>query len=317
MRTTFIETLVECAREDPSIWLLCGDLGYSVLEKFATAYPERYVNVGVAEQNMASMAGGLAMTGKIVLTYSIGNFGTLRCYEQIRNDICYHDANVKVIAVGGGLAYAGQGYTHHAVEELAALRALPNMTVIAPADPAETRAAVKWMLKHPHPVYLRLGKAGEPVLHKNPPRFEPGKMIPMREGKDALLISTGGMLETALKVADALAAKGKNASVASSPFVKPFDSAFVRDHAANVKLIATIEEHAPYGGLADAAAAAMADMDGARARLLPFNVPELLLKGIAGEHAELRARAGLSAEDITQRVLDNLSSIPSPLMGEG
>src|SRR5688572_20999864 len=111
MRTTFIETVVECARSDRNIWLLCGDLGYSVLEKFAKEFPERYINVGVSEQNMASMAGGLAMTGRTVITYTIGNFGTLRCYEQIRNDICYHDANVKVIAVGGGLAYGGQGYT--------------------------------------------------------------------------------------------------------------------------------------------------------------------------------------------------------------
>jgi len=306
MRTTFIETVVECAREDKNIWLLCGDLGYSVLEKFSKEFPERFINVGVSEQNMASMAGGLAMTGRTVITYSIGNFGTLRCYEQIRNDICYHDANVKVIAVGGGLAYGGQGYTHHAVEELAALRALPNMTVIAPADPVEAKLATRWMLKHPHPVYLRLGKAGEPVLHKNPPVFEPGHIIPMQDGKDILLISTGGMLETALQVAAKLKEEGISAAVASSPFVKPFDAKWVQAQAIKVAVIATLEEHAPYGGLADAVGAALASMRGARARLLPFNVPESILKGIAGEQSELRARAGLAPEMIAKRITDNL-----------
>lgn len=306
MRTTFIETLVECARTDPNIWLLCGDLGYSVLEKFAQEFPERYINVGVAEQNMASMAGGLAMTGRTVITYSIGNFGTLRCYEQIRNDICYHDANVKVIAVGGGLAYAGQGYTHHAVEELAALRALPNMTVIAPADPVETKLATRWMLSHPHPVYLRLGKAGEPVLHPNAPDFAPGHIIPMQDGRDVLLISTGGMLESTLRVAALLKDKGISVGVASSPFVKPFDAKWVQAQATKIPLICTLEEHAPYGGLADAVGMSLASMVGARARLLPFNVPESVLKGIAGEHAQLRARAGLSPETVTQRIIDNL-----------
>ena len=305
MRTRFIETLVECAAADKRIWLLCGDLGYSVLERFSNAFPDRYINAGISEQNMASMAAGLALTGRIAVTYSIGNFGTLRCFEQIRNDICYHDANVKIIAVGGGLAYGGQGYTHHAVEEIAALRALPNLTVIAPADPVETELATRWMLSHPHPCYLRLGKAGEPILHKTPPTFEPGRIIPMREGKDITLISTGGMLATALDVAEKLRAHNIDAAVASSPFVKPFDNGWVQNQTA--PYIATLEEHAPYGGLADSVAAALASMRGARAQLLPFNVPEGILKGIAGEQSDLRARAGLSADIIVQRIVKHIA----------
>ena len=305
MRTRFIETLTECAAADKRIWLMCGDLGYSVLERFSNAFPDRYINAGISEQNMASMAAGLALTGRIVITYSIGNFGTLRCFEQIRNDICYHDANVKIIAVGGGLAYGGQGYTHHAVEEIAALRALPNMTVIAPADPIEAELATRWMLSHPHPCYLRLGKAGEPILHKTPPIFEPGRIIPMRTGKDITLISTGGMLATALDVAEKLRAKNIDAAVASSPFVKPFDNAWVQNQ--TTPYIATLEEHAPYGGLADSVAAALASMRGARAQLLPFNVPEGILKGIAGEQSDLRARAGLSAEKIAERIIKYLT----------
>jgi len=231
----------------------------------------------------------------------------LRCFEQIRNDICYHDANVKIIAVGGGLAYGGQGYTHHAVEEIAASRALPNMTVIAPADPVETQLATRWMLSHPHPCYLRLGKAGEPVLHKTAPNFEHGRIIPMQEGKGIMLVSTGGMLATALEVAEKLRAKNIEAGVVSCPFVKPFDNAWIQKQAAQTKWIATLEEHTPYGGLADSVAAALATMSGARAQLLAFNVPEGVLKGIAGTQSELRARAGLSADTIAQRISQKLT----------
>src|SRR5438874_9377638 len=143
MRTAFVDTLCELAERDDRIWLLCGDLGYSILERFADRFPERYVNVGVAEQNMTGVAAGLALCGKVVFTYSIANFPVMRCLEQIRNDVCYHDANVKVVAVGGGFAYGALGMTHHATEDLAVLRALPRMTVVAPGDPVETDAAVR------------------------------------------------------------------------------------------------------------------------------------------------------------------------------
>jgi hypothetical protein len=143
MRTAFLETLVRLARHDERIWLLTGDLGYSVLEGFAREFPERFVNAGVAEQNLTGVAAGLALSGKIVFTYSIANFPTLRCLEQIRNDVCYHRANVKVVAVGGGLAYGSQGYTHFGVEDLAVMRALPYMTVVAPGDPVEARLATE------------------------------------------------------------------------------------------------------------------------------------------------------------------------------
>lgn len=307
MRNSFIDTVVECARNDERIWLLCGDLGYSVLEKFSNEFPERFINVGVAEQNMASMAAGLAMTGRIVITYSIGNFGTLRCYEQIRNDICYHDANVKIIAIGGGIVYGGHGYTHHAVEDIAALRALPNMTVIAPADPVEAKLATRWMLSHPHPCYLRLEKAGEPVLHQTIPTFEAGRMISMQEGRDIVLIATGSMLATALEVARKLKEKGISAGVASSPFIKPFDDAYVQAQALKLPWIATLEEHSPFGGLADCTAAALASMGGARAQLLSFNVAEGILKGVSGDHLQLRARAGLSPDSIFQSIVKRMS----------
>src|SRR5262249_54572532 len=161
----FINTLCTLAGQDERVWLLTADLGYSVLERFAARFPDRYVNVGVAEQNLIGIAAGLARCGKVPFVYSIANFPTLRCLEQIRNDVCYHEGNVKVVAVGGGLAYGAQGYTHHGVEDLAVLRVLPGMTVVAPGDPVETRLVTEAIARHPGPCYLRLGKDREPILH--------------------------------------------------------------------------------------------------------------------------------------------------------
>ncbi len=302
MRTTFIKALLECAAADERIWLLCGDLGYSVLEPFIQQYPQRFINVGVAEQNMTGIAGGLAMTGRKVVCYSIGNFTTLRCYEQIRNDVCYHNGDVKVVSVGGGLAYGSQGYTHHAVEDLAVMRALPNMTVLAPGDPVEVDFVTRWMMRHDGPCYLRLGKAGEPKLHAADASFAPGKIVAMRPGKDLLLLSTGGMLPTALQVADALAAAGVAAAVASCPFVKPLDTAWLAQQAARYPWIATLEEHSRFGGLADAVGGCLATQPQPVARLLPFAVPELALKGVGGTQQELLQRIGLDAASITAAI---------------
>ncbi|HVY62009.1 MAG TPA: transketolase, partial [Planctomycetota bacterium] len=181
MRNAFIAALLAEAERDPRVWLLNGDLGYSVLEPFARRFPERYLNVGVAEQNMTGIAAGLALSGKVVFTYSIANFPTMRCLEQIRNDCCYHRADVKVVAVGGGLAYSAQGYTHHGVEDLAIMRALPNMTVIAPADPTEARWAAGAVVATPGPCYVRLARGGEPVVNPAGAALEVGKAAVLRE----------------------------------------------------------------------------------------------------------------------------------------
>ena len=160
MRTTFINTLLELADEDDRIYLLCGDLGYSVLEPFFERFPDRFINVGVAEQNMIGIAAGLAQSGYVVFCYSIANFPTLRCLEQIRNDVCYHDCNVNIVSVGGGVAYGAQGYSHHAVEDLAVMRALPNMVVAAPGDPLEVRSLTCALVNHPGPGFFAPGQGG-------------------------------------------------------------------------------------------------------------------------------------------------------------
>lgn len=176
--------------------LLVGDLGFGVVTEFAKRFPGQFVNVGVAEQNMAGIATGLALSGKIVFTYSIANFPILRCLEQLRNDVCYHKANVVSVSVGCGFSYGALGMTHHGTEDIAIMRSLPYMTTIAPGDPVETKAATAEAAKGIGPVYLRLGRAGEPIVHGADVQWELGKAIRVREGKDVTLISTGAMLKT-------------------------------------------------------------------------------------------------------------------------
>jgi transketolase len=310
VRTTFIETLCEIAAEDERVWLLNGDLGYSVLERFSARFPSRSVNVGVAEQNMTGVAAGLAFCDKIVFTYSIANFPTLRCLEQIRNDVCYHNLNVKVVAVGGGLAYGAQGYTHHAIEDLAIMRSLPNMSVIAPGDPEETRAAVRAAVETPGPCYLRLGKAGEPAVHTKPPAFTRGKAIKIRDGEEAAILSTGGMLKTAADAVALCAAQGRNVALYSMPWVKPLDEELVRELSRRVPLVVTVEEARASGGLGGAVAEVLAGERGTRARLLRLGfedeqISDVLLHTIHTQEGA-RARLSLDAAGLASRVLENL-----------
>ena len=200
MRTAFIETLLELARQDPRIVLITGDLGFGVVTPFMAELPQQFVNAGVAEQNMTGLAAGMALSGKIVFAYSIANFPVIRPLEQIRNDVCYHNANVRIMAVGGGMAYGSLGLAH-ATEDIALMRALPNMMVVAPGDPVEARLAVRGLIAYQGPAYLRLGRADEPVVHQVTPQFELGKAITVRQGRDVTLIATGGMLYNAIGAA--------------------------------------------------------------------------------------------------------------------
>ena len=292
MRTTFINTLSELAATDERIWLLTGDLGFSVLEAFHAQFPNRSVNVGVAEQNLTGVAAGLASCGKIVFTYSIANFPTIRCLEQIRNDACYNELPVKIVSVGGGFAYGPQGYTHHGLEDLAVMRALPNMTVVAPGDPIETELATRAVCARPGPCYLRLGKAREPVVHHDRPAFAIGQAIRLRDGRDVTLISTGGMLADVMKVAEELAREHKlEARVLSMHTLKPLDEDAVRQAARETGGIVTVEEHSVTGGLGSAVAEVLATMAGARVRFRKVGVPDQLHHQI-GSQTYLRSVCG-------------------------
>lgn len=175
MRNAFIDELVRLARQNPSIVLIVGDLGYSVVEPFAEEFPERFINAGVAEQNMMGLAAGMASEGCHVFVYSIANFPTFRCAEQIRNDVAYHNLPVTIVAVGGGLSYGALGYSHHAVQDYALIRAMPNMLIASPGDPMEVRGCLRYLIDNPQPSYLRLNKAGEIFLHKEVPILSPGQ----------------------------------------------------------------------------------------------------------------------------------------------
>lgn len=261
MRTAFIKSLFEMAQHDERVMLVVGDLGFGVVTDFMEQLPRQFVNAGVAEQNMTGLAAGLALSGKIVFTYSIANFPVLRCLEQIRNDICYHNANVRVVAVGGGMAYGALGISHHATEDLAIMRALPNLLVVAPGDPTETRLAVQSLIEHEGPAYLRLGRAGEFDVHTSPPEFQLGRALTLREGRDITLISTGGQLYDTVKAADELAAQGVEARVLSMHTLKPLDVEAVVAAARETSAIFTIEEHSVLGGLGGAVAEVLMEAD--------------------------------------------------------
>lgn len=199
MRNAFIEELVNLATENDRIALIVGDLGYSVVEPFAERFPDRFINAGVAEQNMMGLAAGMASEGYQVFVYSIANFPTFRCAEQIRNDVDYHRLPVTVVSVGGGLAYGNLGYSHHAVQDYGLMRMMPNMMIAAPGDPMEVRACMRYLTSNPQPSYLRLGKAGEPCFHKEVPSVEPGRWLKVKEGSgiSKTFLTTGAPLAQA------------------------------------------------------------------------------------------------------------------------
>lgn len=309
MRTAFIKQLCTLADQDERIWLLCGDLGYNVLDVFANRFPARYLNAGVAEQNMTGMAAGLALTGKTVFTYSIANFPVMRCLEQIRNDVCYHNLNVKIVAVGGGLAYGSHGYTHHGVEDLAVMSAMPNLTIAAPADPIEARAVTSILANYPGPAYLRLGKAGEPVLHAENTKVELGKAIQMTDGSDLTVISIGGMLGTVLKAGEELRRRGIYPRILSMPFLVPLDTTTILDAAEQTGAILTVEEHGP-GGLGAAVAETLA-IRGHAVAFRPLRLAKAPIK-VSGSQRELRSAQGLSVEGIVEAA-ERLCHSPRPV----
>lgn len=306
MRNAFADEITRLGHEDERVVMLSGDIGNKLFDKFRAAQPERFFNCGVAEQNMTGVATGMAMNGLRPFTYTITPFATTRCLEQIRTDAAYHDVPVTVVSVGGGLAYAGLGPTHHACEDLAFLRAIPNMVVIAPADSWEVRAALRAVLKQDRPAYIRLGKKGEAVIHKGPIEdFAIGRAITIAEGADVCLLSTGNMLPEAVEAAHLLKDQGLSARVVSFHTVKPLDEACLADAFGRFPLVVTLEEHSILGGFGSAVAEWMADHGPHRGRLLRIAAPDAFFKK-SGEQEYARHQLGLDAPAIARRVADAL-----------
>lgn len=307
MRTAFVDTLLAQAQHDPRIVLMVGDLGFGVVIPFREQLPNQFVNAGVAEQNMTGMAAGMALSGKIVFTYSIANFPVLRCLEQIRNDVCYHNVNVRITSIGGGMAYGALGVSHHATEDIAVTRALPNFVVAAPGDPVETRLMVEALVAHEGPAYLRLGRAHEPVVHTTEPTsFAIGKALTVREGSDITLVSTGAMLHTTVHVAKKLAQHDVHARVLSMHTVKPLDEEALLAAARETSGVVTIEEHSIVGGLGGAVSECLLEAD-ARPQYFKRIGLRDTFSSLTGDQDYLRAAYGLSAAQITDTVLTLIS----------
>jgi transketolase len=258
MRTTFINQLVEEARQNERIFLLVGDLGFHVVEPFAEAFPERFLNVGICEQNMAGIAGGLAMNGWIVYCYSIGNFPTLRCIEQIRNDIVYYNSNVRIVSVGAGYAYGSQGVSHQATEDVAMLRSLPNMVVCSPSDPVETKMLVHLSVTHQGPMYIRLGKAGEQVFHPQEIQdYHLGDLLPILDkGSETLVLTSGSILAS---VMESVETKALNDDVWTIPVVKPLNVTQLCALAEQYAQIIVVEENQKSAGIGSAIIEVLSD----------------------------------------------------------
>jgi transketolase len=297
MRTAFIQELIRQARTRPDIFLVVGDLGYSVVEPFAEEFPDRYLNAGVAEQNMTGVAAGLASEGYHVFTYSIANFPTVRCLEQVRNDVAYHRLPVTVVSVGAGLAYGNLGYSHHAVQDIAVMRTLPEMTIHSPADPGEARECVQWLIEYPGPSYLRLGKAGEKELHQVRGISKGPLQVFGADAKAGVaVVCTGSVLRIALEAARQLGEQGVDVAVFSCPWLQPVSAQFFQSLIRFKRLIA-VEEHVIAGGLGSL----LRDMLPAGIEVVSLALPSDVLGKVGGQEF-LRQNAGLTAEAVMAKV---------------
>ena len=300
MRDAFVRALMREMERNDRIVLVTGDLGFGVLRPVWEAYPDRILNAGIAEQGMISLCAGLAMTGRQVIAYSIGNFPTLRPLEQIRNDCAYHGADVKIVCVGGGFVYGSLGMSHHATEDLAVMRAIPEVTCFAPGDPVETEAVVPELFATKGTCYLRLGRGSEPTAHDHPVAgWRAPEAIRCREGKDLALFSAGGILTEVCHAADLLAAKGLSAEVVSFPCIKPLDRETILAAARAHSLIVTVEEHNVVGGFGSAVCEVTAEA-GTSCAIRRIGLQDRF-SAVVGDQKYLRSYYGISGEAIAEK----------------
>lgn len=302
MRNAFADEITTIATEREDIVLLSGDIGNRLFDKFKEVAPGRFFNCGVAEANMIGVAAGMAASGLRPVCYTIASFLTYRVIEQIRLDLGYHRQRVILVGTGAGLSYASLGSTHHSVEDMGMLRLIPGLAVLAPGDEKELRPAFHAALDYPGPVYIRIGKKGEPVVHETEPNFEIGKALRLREGKEVWLLALGNTLQLAMEAAAQLDNGGISCGVASMGSLKPLDTKLLGDVFTSAKVVATIEEHSVLGGLGTAVAEWLAaNVTAAKAKLVSFGTPDEFLHATTHQ-SSARAWAGLTAENITDRI---------------
>lgn len=305
MRDTFIKKLTELAVADPHLILATGDLGFGVFDEFRSQLPDQFINVGVCEQQMTMLATGMALEGWTVFTYSIGNFPTMRPLEMIRNDAAYHGANVKVVCVGGGFSYGALGPSHHATEDIAILRAVPDVAVVVPGGLWEVAEATAAVASHPGTVYLRLDKAHGADMPLPGEEFQLGRARMLREGSDATLVVAGSILHEVNTAAEILAGEGVSVRVVSMHTIKPLDANAIVAAANDTGAIVTVEEHTLQGGLGGAVAECLLDNGCAPKRFLRIGL-QGGFSSVVGSQAFLRTHYGLDAGAIASRTLELL-----------
>ena len=302
MRDAFARGLYTLAEHHEDVFLVTGDLGFGVLNAYRERFPRQYLNAGIAEQAMTGIAAGMAFEGHVVFTYSIGNFPTFRCLEQIRNDCAYHNANVKIVSVGGGFAYGALGMSHHATEDIAVMRALPGVTVFTPGDPYEVEALMPLVYQTPGVCYLRLGRGSEPRVHPSPPEnLKVGQAIKIYGGTQGAVFSAGGILPECEKAVSALRSEGFDIALYAHPTVKPLDEALIKSIADEVPFIVTAEEHTVLGGFGGAVAEVTAGMRGSRAFIERVGLADCY-SAVVGSQAYLRAYYGLNSHHIAKTI---------------
>lgn len=314
MRNAFASELTELALDDHRIVLLAADIGNRLFDDFKAKCPHRFYNCGVAEANMISMAAGLASEGLRPICYTITPFITYRCYEQIRVDVCYHHVPVILVGTGSGLSYASLGATHHSCEDIAVLRVLPHMTVFCPGDAWEVRAGLRAALAYSEPLYFRLGKKGEPLVHKRLPDLKIGRANLLRSGSDVCLLSTGNLLPIAVETAKLLENERISTQVVSFHTVKPLDLDCLKETFANFPLVATLEEHSILGGLGGSIAEWLSEQEPPVGRLIRIGTADTFLHE-AGEQEHAREIFGLTPEAISRKVITHLQHTPLPAGG--
>jgi len=305
MRNAFARAVTRLAADRPELVLLAGDIGNRLFDEYKEKYPERFYNCGVAEAGMTGVAGGLASTGLHPITYTITPFNTVRCLEQIRLDICYPNFPAIVVGTGAGLSYSGLGATHHSMEDIGLMRMLPNMHVVCPGDPLEVELALEAAIALKRPVYLRLGKKGEPQVHSSQPAFEIGKGIQLREGETLAILGVGNMLPVAVEVADRMTDSGITPTLISLHTVKPLDDELLEKIFSDYQRIAVIEEH----GLAGGAGSAILEWANARqldsSKVSRFGAEDAFLTGY-GDQKNARRQLGLEGALIADRLKEQI-----------
>ena len=304
MRNAFADEMTKLALLDPRLILLSGDIGNKLFDKFKDIAPTRFYNCGIAEGNMMGVAAGMALSNLRPVVYTITPFTTTRCFEQIRVDVCYHKAPVLIVGTGSGLSYANLGPTHHSLEDIAILRTLPGMRVLAPCDSTELRLAMNALLEDDIPAYIRIGKKGEADIHTSPPKFKVGEAIIVRPGNDVALLCAGTLMSETLKAADILKESRISAEVVSFHTVKPLDEIYLQSASTRFKLLITVEEHSRIGGFGSAISEWRLYKNCSVQQISLGTDDEFMHE--VGSQSYARKKYGLTAANIAARVAESL-----------